>query len=316
MKVVGVDFGGTNIRSAVVDEKGKILGRDERPTFAERSKSQILNDLWLSIVAAANNARIPPADLDAIGVGAPGPLDWRNKRLLNPPNLRKLWDVPIGAAIENRLGIQTEIANDADCFALGEHAFGAAKKFGRYTMCGITIGTGFGSGVVHEGRLFRGMGIAPEVGHTDVWMPAEWQAAGLDACSCGERGHAEAVLSGYGILRLAKYLGLVVASAKELGAMLEAKDRRAQKIVGEVGTCLGRVLVNIVHNFHPRVIVVGGSIAKFGWPMIMKAHETMDVVGFRAMTKDVNVVPAQLGDDAGVLGAAKLAFDSLKGGGA
>lgn len=315
MYVVGVDLGRMNIRcavvSAVADEYGKILGEDRRLTLSDRPAAQILGDIAGSIIVAANNAGVPPADLAAVGIGAPGPLDPVRGMLLDVPNWASFQNLPLGGLIRQRLGVKTVIANDVDCFTLGEYAFGAGRNFQGETMFGVAIGSGFGGGCVHEGKLFRGMGMAPEPGHTDV--------RGIELlCACGEWGHAEAALSGYGLPKLAECMGLHIASAEELYQKLHEGDegarRKAEEVVRQASQYLSRVLVNIVHNFHPSVIVVGGSIAKLGAPFLDEAYRLMQDEGLQSMIRDVLIVPAELGDNAGILGAARLALDLAQGG--
>ncbi|OGY99746.1 MAG: hypothetical protein A2945_01985 [Candidatus Liptonbacteria bacterium RIFCSPLOWO2_01_FULL_52_25] len=314
MRVVGVDLGRKNIRSAVVNERGTISGEDRRLTLSDRSAEQIVGDIVGSIIIAANKAGIQPADCAAIGIGAPGPLDPIRRTLLDVPNWKTFQNVRLGDEIEERLGIRTEIANDVDCFTLGEYAFGAGRNFRGKTVFGAAIGSGFGSGLVHEGKLFRGMGMAPEMpGHTDIWgLPS---VADIDLCSCGQRGHAEAVLSGYGLPRLARFRGLEdVATAEDFQHKLDEGSELAGVVVGEVGRYLGRAFVNVVHAYHPQVIIVGGSVAKLGKPMLSEAYHVLKATGFKSMTAGTLIIPAELGDDAGMLGAAKLALDLVKGG--
>ncbi len=296
-KVIGVDLGGTNIRAAIVDSKGEILGDCKYPTLAERPYEEIRKDITRAIRMATKET-----DIDAIGVGSPGPLDSASGVILTPPNLRTMHGKPLAADLADIFGIPAVLANDAHCAGLGECWLGAARGYKR--AAGVTLGTGFGG--------WTNFGLVPEFGHM---ISLNGQGA---LCHCGQRGCPEAYISSYGILRIAsqyKYDRLVLREVSDLGSLLEKENLAALRLVRNVGGYLGRVFVNIAHICEPDVIVVGGSIAKLGAPLLNTAKAEMLMRGFKHRVENVKILPAELGDNSGVIGAAKLAFNFLENGG-
>ncbi len=296
VNVVGVDLGGTNIRSAAVDAGGSILGEDHRLTHAERSANEIIADIIASIRTALSSAGLACSQIAAIGIGSPGPLDATKGTILNPPNLPGLHNVNLVIRLENILARPVSLGNDAFCAGLGECAYGVGKNYQNDRLAGVTLGTGFGSWA---------KGLIPEFGHTisiDNYG---------ELCHCGQRGCPEAYVSSYGIVRLAERRGLMITNVGELGDLLRKGSPLAEVVVREAGQYLGRVFVNIAHVCEPRMIVVSGSIVKLGTIFLESAEYEMRTRGFRDRVQNVKIVAAELGDNAGILGAAKLALDSL-----
>jgi glucokinase len=299
--VIGVDLGGTNIRAAIVDSAGEILSENKRATLAERPYEEILRDIVGCIGAATigSESRLP--EIKAIGIGSPGPLDPISGRVQAPPNLPTMRNVPLRDDIAKRFRIPIALANDAYCAGLGECWLGAGRNYQNDRVAGVTLGTGFGSWA---------KGLTPEFGHT---ISIDNHGA---LCKCGRRGCPEAYVSSYGIVRLAARCCLEIKEVSELGDLLQRESPLAEMVVRLTGKYLGRTFVNIVHVYRPRLIVVGGSIAKLGKMLFESAEFEMRMWGFKDVTQGVTIVPAELGDNAGVLGAARLALDSFTGGGA
>ena len=184
--VVGVDMGGTKILSAVIDAEGNILGTAKVPTKAEEGTSVVIDRIANCIQKAIDESGVTSDSIQAVGIGAPGPLDPTTGVVIFAPNLG--WrDVPLKAELEARVGIPTFVDNDVNVGTLGEHAFGAGK--GVQNVVGIFVGTGIGGGIILQGELFHGASkTAGEIGHIIV-------KAGGPRCGCGTRGCLEALAS-------------------------------------------------------------------------------------------------------------------------
>ncbi len=307
---VGVDVGGTKIAAGVVDAEGTIGARDQVPTVAD-DPERILAD----IVDAARKLLEGAHGVAAVGVGAAGLINVSSGVILGAPNLAYR-DVPVGKTLESELGVPAIIDNDANVAALAEAVYGAGRGAGDQIM--VTVGTGIGGGIIIGGRIYRGhYGVGAELGHMVIDPDGPM-------CGCGNRGCWEAVASGNAIGRLARQrveggagAGVLAAaggriegiSGELVGEAAVDGDPFARDVVQEIGRLLGIGLANIVNIFDPEVIVVGGGAAAgTGELLLGPARDTMTahILGM-AWRRPVRVVPAALGNDAGIVGAAVLA---------
>src|SRR5579883_2574637 len=193
-RLVGaVDLGGTKIFAAIVDEHGRIVASERRPTEAALGPDAVIERMVEALRTAAASADLRTEALHAIGVAAAGPVDAKRGMVTNPPNLPGWVEVPLVARVHAALGLPTVLENDANASAVGEHAFGAGR--GADDMVYLTISTGIGAGIIIGGRLYAGAsGAAGEVGHMTVLPDGP-------LCGCGRRGCLEAMASGTGIAR-------------------------------------------------------------------------------------------------------------------
>ncbi len=305
-RAIAVDLGGTRFRVAVGTSEGVIEWRVSRPTEPERGRQAVLT----SIFEAVDEALASVADrstVKGIGIGAPGPLDPWSGVIYNPPNLPG-WDVvPLKPIFEERYGLPTLVANDANLAAIGEHRFGAGR--GYKNMIYVTVSTGIGGGIIANDQLLLGhCGFAGEIGHMTIDMNGP-------VCSCGNVGCLEMLASGTAIARKARERILAGAETSlralpedELTgkAVVEAAyrgDAVAQQILQEAGVALGVGMVNLAHLFNPHRIIIGGGVSNAG-PRLW--DPMLEIVHTRTMSschRDLEIVPAGLGDDAGLLGA-------------
>jgi glucokinase len=251
-------------------------------------------------------------------VGAPGPLDPWSGIIYSPPNLPG-WDaMPLKSLLEEALGLPVMVANDANLAALGEHRFGAGR--GCRHLVYMTISTGIGGGIIADGQLLLGAkGLAGEIGHTTV-------SSRGTLCGCGNRGCLEAVAAGPAIAaagaRAARSGRSAMLSAMAGGAPTAVtsemvvraagqSDPEARRILRRAGSLIGLGLANIAHITDPQAIIVGGGVAMGAGALLLEPAR----VEFRRRVmppyRDIPIVPAVLGDDAGLAGAAALAFDAL-----
>ena len=313
--VIGVDMGGTKILAAVVNAEGKILGTAKIPTKADKGASVVIDRIAHCIQKAVDKSRADTASLQAVGIGAPGPLDPGTGVVIFAPNLG--WtDVPLKTELENRVGIPTFVDNDVNVGTLGEHAFGVGK--GVSTLVGIFVGTGIGGGIIMDGKLFHGASkTAGEIGHIIV-------KAGGPRCGCGTRGCLEALASRTAITRqlqkaivkkgkksvLPELTGgdLKLIRSGALAKALRRNDKLTVKVFKKATKYLGVGIASIVNFLNPEMIVLGGGVVEaLDDSFLADIKDVVETYALPNTLNGVQIVKAQLGDDAGILGAAALA---------
>lgn len=312
--VVGVDMGGTKILAAIVDEEGNILGTSKIRTNAKDGSSSVINRIADCIQMVIHGSNVSRDSIQAVGIGAPGPLDPETGVVIVAPNLG--WEnVPLQSELEQRIDIPTYVDNDVNVGTLGEHTYGAGQ--GIENIVGIFVGTGIGGGIIMNGKLFHGASkTAGEVGHIIV-------KEGGPKCGCGNRGCLEALASR---TAMAKSFKKAIKKGKKsvvtkltdgdlnsirsgvLAKAVDAKDKLTKKILNRTTKYLGVGIGSIVNFLNPEMIILGGGV--------VEALEDSFVDNIRNAAKKyalpgtldgVQIVKAQLGDNAGVLGAAALA---------
>ncbi|MBI4729417.1 MAG: ROK family glucokinase [Acidobacteria bacterium] len=306
---IGIDIGGTKIAAGVVGPSGAIFARREIPTDSGEPSAIVT-----AIVKMARELRAAAPATVAVGVGAAALVDVEHGVVLTAPNIA--WrDLHLRTMIEERLGLPAVVDNDANVAAWGEALHGAGR--GARHLIALTLGTGIGGGLVLDGHLYRGAhGVGAELGHmvVDPCGPP---------CPCGNQGCLEAMASGNAIGRMARERAAghldskVVAAAggdpsaitgRIVGDAALAGDLFAREVVAEAGRALGVALGSLANIFDPEVIVVAGGAAEVGDLILSPARERMQglIIG-RDARPPVRVVPASLGPDAGLVGAAALA---------
>lgn len=309
--VLAADLGGTNLRMAAIDRHGKILFRTKRATPRGENPKNIVE----AIVESAAECRENCADcvIRGICVAVPGTVNVADGTIGTTPNLPALNDFPMVAALEEKLGIKAILENDANAAAFGENWLGAAKGFTN-SIC-VTLGTGVGGGIITEGKILRGTGgTAGEVGHLCV------EARGAP-CRCGSCGCVEQYASATAIVRIAhelaeKFPDSILSNEKNLKAanIFEAGvegDALALEVFEQMGFYLGVALVTLINVLNPEVIVISGGVSA-GWELFTPPmRETVEKRAYGGRAEKTKIVRGLLGDDAGILGAARLAFDAL-----
>jgi glucokinase len=311
---VGVDVGGTNIRAGVVDGAGRILGEARRPALAERGLRAAVERTIEAIFEAVDNAGFTPADVQGIGLGVPGAHRSREGICMYSPNFADSRGVPVAPPIQEALQLPTFMLNDVSVQTLGEHSFGAGRDYSYVVM--ITLGTGIGGGAIIDGELRIGPteGFA-EVGHMIIDPEGPF-------CGCGNRGCWEALAARDAIVRRAVekiQRGRQTAIAEmvdyRLGSITpaliahsaEQGDAVAIEVLAETGHYLGVGIVNLIQLYNPEVLIVGGGIAQAGRWLFEPILRTVRARSHMVPASTCRIVPSQLGDDAGVIGASVLA---------
>lgn len=308
--VLSVDLGGTHLRAALIDHAGKILAYVKTETPKGDSP-----DCVVSALAQAEKECRRENATNVIGaaVMVPGTVDKTNAVVVQAPNLPCLTKFPLKQAMEKRFGYPVVLENDANAAAMGEMWVGAARGY-RNVIC-ITLGTGVGGGAILDGKLWRGSdGSAGEIGHCAVDP-----FSGLH-CKCGNEGCLEMFASATAIVRMAhEHLekfpnsilkGEHISARRVYEAGLEG-DELAIAVFEKVGKYLGVAIANLINLLNPEIIVIGGGVVN-GWSLFEEAmRKQVAARAFKAQLGKVRIVQAECGDNAGLLGAARLAFDSL-----
>jgi glucokinase len=306
--VAGVDLGGTHIVSAVVDEKGRVLGRDKRPTLALSGPRAVLLRIADCVRTAATISRVPFSRIRAVGVGSPGPLDPDRGIILYSENLR--WkNVHLKAYLERALKKTVFVENDANVAALGEVWMGAGKG-GKVVLC-LTLGTGVGGGLILDGNIYRGAwDVGCEIGHIVVDPRGP-------STRYGNRGVLEQYVSATGIVRMAKEEGIgpprgkVHLEALDVQKLACRGEPKARKVFREAGRMLGVGLTTALHLLNPSLVIFAGGVSKAGEMLYGPMRRELKRRCFRASLDGVKFRLAKLGDNMGVVGAARLAFQKM-----
>ena len=290
--VIGLDVGGTKILSGLVDREGHVLARHE-----VHSPGASQADVLAALDAAVE--RFLDDRIGAIGFGIPANLERGTGRVLRATNL-PLESVDLVARSRERFGIAVGVENDANVAALAEWKWGAGR--GATNLVMLTLGTGVGGGIVLDGRLFRGWA---ELGHIVV------QEGGL-SCACGGRGHLEVLASGPAGDREARDLFGPDADAHVLIARANEGDTGARAALARIGESLGAAIGSLVNIFDPDLTVVGGGFgAAAGELVLAPARDAARREAIPPADETLQVVPAQLGAEAGLVGAALVGFEAL-----
>jgi glucokinase len=317
-KVLAFDLGGTKFAFGVVAENGDILGSDKIETLAKQGPEQAIQRVNLAAQALLKKLNIKPEELIGIGIASPGPLDIAKGCVDGSPNLPGWTGYSIVKGLSGFFNLPARIDNDANAAALGEYKFGAGKN--KKNMVYITVSTGIGGGVIVDGRLMRGAnGNAAELGHLTLNIAGP-------ACPCGANGCLEMYASGTAIARRTReaiqagahsQILNLAGSVEEITThhiltALEKDDALAQKIWNETTEYLGRGLAVVINSFNPEVIVVGGGVTAAGDLLFKPVREKALRYAFPRLAAVCSIVPAGLGSNVGVVGAAACAFENTQ----
>jgi glucokinase len=307
--VIGVDLGGTNIVSTVVDERGKVLGKDKRSTLSSLGAKKVMLRIVDSVRSASHQSGLPWASHLAVGIGSPGPLDQKRGVVIYTPNLN--WhNVPIVDFLEKKLHKKVYLENDANAATLGESWVGAGK--GEKVVLCVTLGTGVGGGLVIDGRIYQGAtGVSNHIGHLVV-NPDGPRAP------YGNKGILEQYASASGIVRLANETGLKsrpgkLLDARTINEMAAKGNLRAKKVYEIAGKMLGVGLTSAIHLLNPSVIIFSGGVSQAGDLLFKPMYKELKSRCFKTHLKGLKFRMAKLGDNMGAVGAARMAWQTLPG---
>ena len=313
-KRIGIDVGGTNVKIALVDDNGKIIYSNSVPTYAKMGYEYTVNNIKQAIKDLMKETNTTPSDIEGIGFDFPGQVDCKTGVVKLAPNIPGWVNVPIAQMIEDEFHIPTRIDNDVRCAALGELKFGAGRGCENF-IC-ITVGTGIGSGIVINGKVVRGAtNAAGELGHIKLQMN------GGPICGCGDTGCLEAFASGPAIVAMAqeyikggkstKFREMAAVEGGEITPYMVAKaaeegDPVAKRIFEIVGEYIGIGLTSVINLLNPERVIIGGGVAESGELLLGPIRKTIKERAMVVAGNAVEIVPAQLGNSAGVIGARML----------
>ncbi len=317
--VIGIDLGGTFIKAAIVDPRGRVLARMKRPTEAAMGKERVVDNVF-SIVRALKAVSFSLGGISALGMGIPGVIDFRRGVISTSPNLPGWENIPIRKMLSRRVGMPLYLENDANAAALGEKWMGAAKDV--QDFCFITLGTGVGGGLVLDGKIWHGAdGMAGEVGHMTIDPDGP-------RCRCGNRGCLEMYASAKALQRMirqvlssgkrSRFFGEIRGkeiSGDVIHRAAKAGDRVSREAFARMGSALGIGIASLVNLLNLEKVVFGGGLSaawKFFSPALRGEVKSR---AFAAPARRVRIVRAAAGEDAGVLGAAYIAWQGRAGSG-
>ncbi|MFN3135331.1 MAG: ROK family protein [Candidatus Kryptonium sp.] len=312
---IGVDLGGTFIKAGIVDETGNIVLENSIPTEAEKGPSHVIEQI--SKIAKKLAQNFNNGEILGVGIGAPGQVDPEGG-VKYPPNFPGWTVVYLAKEVEKITGLKTIVDNDANVAAIGEAKFGAGKEHPNFIM--VTLGTGVGGGIIIGGKIYRGpTGGAGEIGHVTINFNGP-------KCNCGNYGCVEAYvgqkyLSSWVAEELktnpnSKIIELVNGDISRIEPYIislaaEQGDEFAVNIWKKTGFYVGVMLASVMNLFDITVAIVGGGVAKAGKILFDTMNETVKSRALKPIAEKAIVIPAQLGNKAGILGAGALAFEEL-----
>ncbi len=312
---IGIDVGGTKIAAGLVDRNGQVLHRFSTRAHAEQLPEFVIATIEQAYQAVVQNSGVDPAQIEAVGLGFPGNTNSKTGMVLFSSNLPE-WDhFPLRDTVAKRIGTPVVLENDANLAALGEHRFGVGR--GTQHMCYVTFSTGYGIGIILNGEPYVGhIGSAGELGHVVININGP-------LCTCGKRGCIMAYASGIGISRMVyekiatgvptMLLDRLAPDGQRVNAEIVATaakqgDTVAQEILRTAGYYAGVGLSMIIQILNPELIVVGGGLVRIGSLVWEPALAAMREHTQPELWDSVRIVPWQLEDDLGILGAAAKAF--------
>jgi glucokinase len=317
--IVGVDLGGTNVRAAVTDREGRIIGEGRRPSLAMEGPEVTIGQIVQAIRDAMTNAGVQSKDICGIGMGVPGRHKSKEGIVLWSPNFKDWTGLQLLAPIREQIGAPVYMGNDVNVAALGEFRFGAGKNVNSMVM--ITLGTGIGGGIILDGKLWLGANEGGgEIGH-QVINPNGMR------CGCGNFGDLEGEARRDAIIERAvrkiyagrktiltdmvgpKYYDLTPAMIAEAASK---GDEVALEVMEETGYYVGIGVANVINFLNVEMVVIGGGISQAGpvlWDPIMR---TVRANALKEALEVCQVVPAALGDDAGIMGGVVLVLQEME----
>ena len=311
---IGIDLGGTNVKIALLKNVNIIVQKTSIETDKHKGRSKLIAEIIKIIKQLIKDNKLKKSQIAGIGIGVAGPINFDRGFIHNLTNIKGWKNTPLKQMLTKKIGIRTFVDNDVNVVTLGELAFGAGRGF-KDILC-LTLGTGVGGGIVLNGHLYRGPNFtAGEIGHIPISITGP-------KCNCGGTACIERYVGNKFIIQRAKELvknnkkSLIFKYAnnqiskitpKIISQAASDKDKTALLIWREVGNYLGIALSGLVNTLNPELIIIGGGVAKAGKPLFDSIKKTIKLRSMKNPASFVRVVPALLGEEAGIVGASVLA---------
>ncbi|UCF62996.1 MAG: ROK family protein [bacterium] len=303
---IGIDIGGTAIKHGICSSEGILIQHDSIPTPADAPKAIILQKIFEVISQNLALSQEQGMPISAVGVGTPGSVDIERGYLMgSTPNFKHWRNVAIAESIKHRFDLPVFADNDANLMAFGEFSFGAGKEK-KDVIC-LTLGTGIGGGIIIDGEIYRGSFYAgSELGHMSIDYKGR-------QCNCGGQGCLERYASATALIQDYNLENPKnpVSGTKQIFLLAKAKDKIAQKVIKNFVSYLAAGIANVVNIFNPEMIIIGGGVSKAGAVFIEDIRDACQKRAMPVSFKNVEIVGATLGNDAGMMGATAFALKSL-----
>lgn len=308
---IGIDLDGTNIAAGIVREDGKIVVQSSVPTLSQRPTDEIVKDMVFLSKQLIKDAELELNDIEAVGIGCPGTINFETGEVIYSNNI-KMEHYMLAKEFQKYLNLPVKIDNDANCAAMGEYIVSGNNV---PIFMFITLGTGVGSGLILNGKVFRGFnGAASEAGHITL-------VSGGEPCTCGKRGCWETYASVTALIRQTKVAmeknpeSLMHEIAKAEGKIsgrtsfdaAKQGDKAAQAVVKQYAQYVADGIVSVENVLQPDIISVGGGISREGEYLLQPVCEYAAANGFNKFMPKTKIVTAQSFNDAGIIGAAMIA---------
>ena len=308
---IGIDLGGTNIAAGIVREDGKIVVQSSVPTLSQRPTDEIVKDMVFLSKQLIKDAELELNDIEAVGIGCPGTINFETGEVIYSNNI-KMEHYMLAKEFQKYLNLPVKSDNDANCAAMGEYIVSGNNV---PIFMFITLGTGVGSGLILNGKVFRGFnGAASEAGHITL-------VSGGEPCTCGKRGCWETYASVTALIRQTKVAmeknpeSLMHEIAKAEGKIsgrtsfdaAKQGDKAAQAVVKQYAQYVADGIVSVENVLQPDIISVGGGISREGEYLLQPVCEYAAANGFNKFMPKTKIVTAQSFNDAGIIGAAMIA---------
>lgn len=315
---LGVDLGGTNIKGGLFDEDFQTVQKLHKPTHEEAGPTEVLNRIWACCQQLMAQEKITSDDILAAGFGIPGQMDVEKGISIFLPNFTDWKDVPVAKWLQDKLGQPVFIDNDVRVNLYGEMAFGAGR--GHRNVVLVTIGTGLGAAVLINGQVLYGASNSVgEIGHMNMYRHGR-------PCACGSTGCLGRYVSARGIVKTMQekladgqtsLVGEWMSQGQELTTKLISKavakgDPTAVEVFKETGELLGFGLGNVINLFNPETLILGGGVSAAGEPLFKYTRETLAHHSLPVAREACKLETAQLGDEAGMVGAAVYAGQKVR----
>lgn len=314
---LGIDIGGTSVKIGLIDSSGELLGTTKEETRPQEGPRRLVSAAMSAGRRLAEELGLPWGAVKAVGVGCAGLISLRGGMLITSPNLPGWDEVPLGGMLADACDVDVFLDNDANALAYGESRLGAAT--GRSFVVFLTLGTGVGGGLLLGGEVYRGFnGFGPELGHVVIDTDGP-------VCGCGNRGCLESFVRSKTIVETAleyyRKAGKMDELARIAGGSAEAVtpeclskaatngDAVAAHVFRETGRWLGIAVGGFINIFNPQVVVIGGGVAQAGDKLFEPVRHWAGRYAFSSSFNSAIIVPASLGENAGLIGAALEARD-------